>query len=90
MVRYSLPRVDWSGADLLASSSDPVALFALELSLIGRSFLGDLAETFWILILNVIVQPLFMFLCVTCVFDIEPFWAQWAVILTALTTGSTA
>jgi malonate transporter len=76
--------------DLLASSSGPVALFALGLSLIGHTLLGNLAEIFWISILKVIVQPLLTFLCVTYVFYMEPFWAQSAVILAALPIGSTA
>ena len=76
--------------DLLASSSGPVALFALGLSLIGHTLLGDLAEIFWISILKVIMQPLLTFLCVTYVFYMEPFWAQSAVILAALPIGSTA
>ena len=89
---YSIPLPVSIGnlLDLLASSSGPVALFALGLSLIGHSLLGDLAEICWISILKVIVQPVFTFICVTYIFEMDPFWAQSAVILAALPIGSTA
>ena len=76
--------------DLLASSSGLVALFALGLSLIGHLMLGDLAEICWISNLKVIVQPVFTFICITYIFEMDPFWAQSAVILAALPIGSTA
>ena len=76
--------------DLLASSSGLVALFALGLSLIGHLLLGDLAEICWISNLKVIVQPVFTFICITYIFEMDPFWAQSAVILAALPIGSTA
>ena len=74
--------------DLLASSAGPTALFALGLSLAGHSLLGDLAEIGWQTFLKLVVHPVLVWLCVTYLFTMDPFWAQSAVILAALPTGS--
>jgi hypothetical protein len=74
--------------DLLASSAGPTALFALGLSLVGHSLMGDLGEIVWQTCLKLLIHPLLVFLCVTYVFTLEPFWAQSAVLLAALPTGS--
>jgi len=74
--------------DLLASSAGPTALFALGLSLVGHSLLGDLKEICWQTFLKLIVHPLLVWVCVTWVFAPEPFWARAAIILAALPTGS--
>jgi len=74
--------------DLLASSAGPTALFALGLSLAGHSLLGDLAEIGWQTVLKLLVHPALVWLCVAHVFTMDPFWAQSAIILAALPTGS--
>lgn len=89
---YSIPLPISNGylLDLLASSSGPVALFATGLSLIGHSLLEDLVEIFWFSILKVIVQPVFTFICVTYIFEMDPFWGQSALILASLPIRSSA
>jgi predicted permease len=74
--------------DLLASSAGPTALFALGLSLVGQSLLGDLAEIGWQTFLKLLIHPFLVYLCVTYVFTLDPFWAQSAIIMAALPTGS--
>lgn len=74
--------------DLLASSAGPTALFALGLSLVGSSVLGDLAEIGWQTLLKLFLHPLLVWLAVTYVFVLDPFWALSAVVLAALPTGS--
>jgi len=88
LLRIPLPTPVGNLLDLLASSAGPTALFALGLSLVGSSILGDLAEICWQTVLKLVVQPLLVFLCVTYVFAVDPFWAQSAIILAALPTGS--
>jgi predicted permease len=74
--------------DLLASTAGPTALFALGLSLVGQSILGDLGEIVWQTALKLLIHPLLVWVCVTYVFTVDPFWAQAAVLLAALPTGS--
>jgi malonate transporter and related proteins len=76
--------------DLMASAAGPAALFALGLSLVGRSLLGDMAEVSWIVALKLLAQPAITYLLVTHVFDMEPRWADAAVILSALPVGAVA
>ena len=89
---YSIPLPISNGylLDLLASSSGPVALFATGLSLIGHSLLEDLVEIFWFSILKVIVQPVFTFIRVTYIFEMDAFWGQSALILASLPIRSLA
>jgi malonate transporter len=88
LFRIPLPTPLGNMLDLLASSAGPTALFALGLSLVGSSILGDLAEICWQTFLKLVVQPLLVWLCVTQLFTVDPFWAQSAIILAALPTGS--
>jgi predicted permease len=90
LLRVPLPVPVGNMLDLLASSAGPTALFALGLSLAASSLLGDLAEIGWQTFLKLIVHPLLVFLCVTYVFEVDPFWAQSAILLAALPTGSSA
>jgi len=83
-----LPTAVGNLLDLLASSAGPTALFAMGLSLVGHPVLGDLAEIGWQTVLKLLVHPLMVYLCVTHVFVVEPFWATSAIILAALPTGS--
>lgn len=88
LFRIPLPTPLGNLLDLLASSAGPTALFALGLSLVGHPILGDLAEIGWQTFLKLIIHPLLVWLCVTHAFTLDPFWAQSAVILAALPTGS--
>ncbi len=88
LFRIPLPVPLGNMLDLLASSAGPTALFALGLSLVGHSLLGDLGEICWQTFLKLIVHPALVWLCVTWVFAVDPFWAQSAVIMAALPTGS--
>lgn len=74
---------------LMAASAGPAALFALGLSLVGKSVLGHLGEVAWVIVLKLIIQPLLTFLLVFYVFELEPFWANSAVILSALPGATT-
>lgn len=74
--------------DLLASSAGPTALFAMGLSLVGHSILGDLVEIGWQTILKLLIHPALVWVCVTFIFVLDPFWARAAIILAALPTGS--
>lgn len=76
--------------DLMASAAGPAALFALGLSLVGRSLLGDMTEVSWSLFLKLAVQPAVTWLLVTHVFEMEARWATAAVILSALPVGAVA
>ncbi len=76
--------------DLMASAAGPAALFALGLSLVGRSLLGDAGELSWVLLLKLIVQPAITYLLVAHVFEMPPMWAEGAIILAALPVGAVA
>ncbi|HSF95459.1 MAG TPA: AEC family transporter [Thermohalobaculum sp.] len=74
--------------DLLASSAGPTALIALGLSLVGETILGDMREIVWQTVLKLLIHPLMVWLCVTYVFSLDPFWALSGVLLAAMPTGS--
>ena len=74
---------------LMAASAGPTALFALGLSLVGQSVLGHIGEVAWLVVLKLIVQPLLTFLLVTYIFEMDPFWAKSAVLLSALPGATT-
>ena len=76
--------------DMLSATAGPAALFALGLSLIGHSILGNIYETIWASVLKLIAQPLFTFILATEVFYLSPFWSASVVILSAMPVGSTA
>ena len=74
--------------DLLAASAGPAALFALGLSLVGRSLRGNVQEVVWLTFLKLIVHPLVTYLMVRYVFTLPPTWARAAVLLAALPPGA--
>ena len=76
--------------DLMASPAGPAALFALGLSLVGRSLLNGLGEVSWIALLKLAFQPFATWVMVTYVLDVDPHWADGAVILAALPVGAVA
>lgn len=76
--------------DLMASAAGPAALFALGLSLVGRSLFTGFAEVAWISVLKLAVQPALTWVMVTYVFAVDPHWAMAAVLLSALPVGAVA
>ena len=58
-------------------------------SLVGQSVLGPIGEVTWVVFLKLIVQPFITFLLVFYVFELSPFWAQSAIILSALPGATT-
>lgn len=76
--------------DLMASAAGPAALFALGLSLVGRSLFNGFAEVAWITLLKLAVQPALTWVMVTYVFDVDPYWGMSAVLLSALPVGAVA
>lgn len=76
--------------DMMAATVGPTALFALGLSLVGRSIGGELRDVIWLSFLKLVVHPLITFLVVTQLFHISPFWAASAVILAAMPVGPTS
>ncbi len=74
--------------ELLGPAAAPAALFAIGLSLVGRSLSGQLGEVAWLALLKRMVQPFFTWLLVAYVFELDPFRAGSAVILAALPAGA--
>ena len=74
--------------ELLGAAAAPAALFAIGLGLVGRSLSGQLGEVAWLALLKLVVQPFFTWLLVAYVFELDPFWAESAVILAALPVGA--
>ncbi len=76
--------------DLMASAAGPAALFALGLSLYGRRLRGDVAPLSCLLVLKLIAQPALTYVLAFHVFEMTPFWASGAVLLSALPVGAVA
>lgn len=76
--------------DLMASAAGPAALFALGLSLVGRSLFSGFTEVAWITLLKLAVQPALTWVMVTYVFNVDPYWGMSAVLLSALPVGAVA
>ncbi len=80
--------------DILGAAAPPAALFAIGLFLVGRSLTAGFAETSWLVVLKLLLQPL---VTAAIVFGLlvpgldpgmERLWAASAVVLAALPTGS--
>lgn len=76
--------------DLMASAAGPAALFALGLSLIGRSMEGEPLEIAWLTALKLAVQPALTYVLAFHVLGMSGFWAEAAVLLAALPVGAVA
>ncbi len=76
--------------EMLANTAGPTALFALGLSLVRSSIVGDMIEVGWIVVLKLIAQPLFTWLIATYVILTGPFWTASVILLAAMPVGSTA
>ena len=87
-LELSFPKALERFFDLLAAAAGPTALFALGLSLYGQPIRGDLREISWLTIMKLLIHPLVTWCLVVYVFVIDPFWANAAVLLAALPTGT--
>ena len=74
--------------DLLGAAAGPCALFAIGLFLAGQRLRANLAEVGWISVIKLIAHPVIIWLLVTFVFTMEPFWQMAAIMLAALPTGA--
>lgn len=83
-----IPKPVGNYLDLLAAAAGPAALFALGLSLVGRSMSSGVGEVSWLVALKLIIQPVLTFVLVRWVFDVEPIWAEAAILLAALPVGA--
>lgn len=84
----SLPAPVERFLDLLAGAAGPSALFALGLSLYGYPLRAGAAETGWLVMLKLGLQPLLTWWLAHRVFSLPPFWADSAVLLSALPAGA--
>lgn len=85
-----IPKPIGNFLDLMASAAGPAALFALGLSLVGRSLFSGFTEVAWISLLKLAVQPALTWVMVTYVFEVDPYWGMSAVLLSALPVGAVA
>jgi len=88
MIGFDLPGPVARFAELLGATAGPGALFALGLSLVGRSLAEQMGELSWLVALKLLVHPLLTWVLVTYVVEVEPFWAQSAVLLAAMPSGA--
>lgn len=88
LLSVPIPKPIGNYLDLLAAAAGPAALFALGLSLVGRRLTAGIGEVSWLVILKLGLQPVLTFILVRWVFDVEPVWAEAAIILAALPVGA--
>jgi predicted permease len=74
--------------DLIGSAAAPAALFAIGLSLVGRSYAGEIREVAWLSAVKLLVHPAATWLLIAYLIPLDPFWAKSAVILAALPAGA--
>jgi predicted permease len=84
----SVPTAVANFCDLLGAAVAPCALFAMGLFMVGRSVTRGAVETSWITVLKLGLHPLVVWWLAFRVFDLEPLWANSALILAALPTGA--
>lgn len=83
-----LPKILSNYLDLMAGAATAAALFAVGLSLVGRSIMSNAGEVIWLSALKAVINPILAFVLVTYVFVLEPLWAQAAIILSAMPVGT--
>lgn len=84
----ALPRPVVNFAELLGATAGPGALFALGLTLVGRSLSVGLGEVSWLVAVKLAVHPFVTWLFVYHLIPVESFWAASAVLLAAMPTGA--
>ena len=88
LLTLPIPKPIGNYLDLLAAAAGPAALFALGLSLVGRRLTAGIREVSWLVMLKLGLQPVLTFILVRWVFNVEPIWAEAAIILAALPAGA--
>jgi malonate transporter and related proteins len=88
MTALPLPKAVSNYLDLMAAAVGPAALFAVGLSLVGRKLTSNAGEVIWLSALKTVVNPILTLVLVTYVFVLDSFWAQAAVILSAMPVGT--
>lgn len=88
LLGFRLPKSIGNLFDLLAASAGPAALFALGLSLVGRTLRGNIGEVGWLAVLKLVVHPAITYVLVTRVFVMDPVWAKAAILLAAMPAGA--
>ena len=73
---------------LLGGAAAPCALFALGLFLVGTRLRANLREVGWITLLKLVGQPAITWVLAVPLLHLEPFWANSAVLLSALPTAA--
>lgn len=87
-VDFPLPQPVETFGDLLGAAAGPAALFAIGLFMVGKSFTAGMGEVSWVVGLKLLVQPAITWWLAFGVLQMEPLWAQSAVIQAALPTGA--
>lgn len=87
-LRLTLPAPLERFLELLAGAAVPSALFALGLSLHGYPLRAQAAETSWLVALKLGLQPALTWWLAHRLFSLPPFWANSAVLLSALPAGA--
>jgi predicted permease len=88
LTRLPVPVPVISFGTLMGAAAGPCALFAIGLFLAGRPLRADLGEVSWIVFLKLVLQPLLTWYLAVVVLRFDPEWAETAVIMAALPTGS--
>jgi len=74
--------------ELLGQGAGPTALFAMGMSLYGFSFTAGVREISWIVVIKLLLHPLLTWLVGRYIFQLDDFWLECAVILSALPAGA--
>ena len=74
--------------ELLAQGAGPTALFAMGMSLYGFSFTAGVREISWIVVIKLLLHPILTWLVGRYLFNLDDFWLECAVILSALPAGA--
>lgn len=88
VVNLSVPGPLARFLELLAGAAGPTALFAMGLSLYGHPLAAGAMEVGWLVLLRLVVNPLMAWWLAGQVVDLEPFWANSAVLVSALPSGA--
>jgi predicted permease len=90
MLALPLPSTIEALAKLLGQAAAPCALFATGAALSQYRIAGNLAESLWLVLIKIIIQPILVWLLAHYVFQLPPLWTAVAVLIAALPTGVNA
>ena len=88
LTEWSMPLYLDNLLSMVSQTAGPVALISIGLSFIGLKINIKINELILLTLFKLIVFPLITFLIVTHVFEMETFWAESAILLSALPTGA--